>query len=113
MSPKKDENGRGLSKVEAYLFNKIQTLSLRPNCGGEIAQWLERKSTDRKVRGSNPTSASRLFLSRLGQPGSIPALVLFWGGMVARHQKGVTAERYIGRNVRISKMQTENTICVI
>ncbi|KER20702.1 hypothetical protein T265_10813 [Opisthorchis viverrini] len=28
-----------------------------------------------KVCGSNPISASRLLLSRLGQPGSIPALV--------------------------------------
>ncbi|KAG5452702.1 hypothetical protein CSKR_102129 [Clonorchis sinensis] len=39
-------------------------------------KWLEREFTDRKVRGSNPTSASRLPLSRLGRPGSIPALVL-------------------------------------
>ncbi|KER33680.1 hypothetical protein T265_00561 [Opisthorchis viverrini] len=37
-------------------------------------KWLEREFTDRKVRGSNPTPASRLPLSRLGQPGSIPAL---------------------------------------
>ncbi|KER31378.1 hypothetical protein T265_02423 [Opisthorchis viverrini] len=35
---------------------------------------LEREFTDRKVRGSNPTSASRLPLFRLGQPDSIPAL---------------------------------------
>ncbi|KAG5449731.1 hypothetical protein CSKR_103109 [Clonorchis sinensis] len=33
-------------------------------------KWLERECTDRKVRGLNPTSASRLPLSRLGQPGS-------------------------------------------
>ncbi|KER31599.1 hypothetical protein T265_02235 [Opisthorchis viverrini] len=44
--------------------------------GGEMAQWLKRKFTD-----------------RLGQPGGIPALVLPWGGMVARHRKDVTAER--------------------
>ncbi|KAG5454059.1 hypothetical protein CSKR_102024 [Clonorchis sinensis] len=62
--------------------------------GGEIAQRLERERTDRKVRGSNPTSASRLPLSRLGQPGSIPALVLPSGGMAARHGKGATAERF-------------------
>ncbi|KER30005.1 hypothetical protein T265_03485 [Opisthorchis viverrini] len=36
---------------------------------------LEREFTDRKVRGSNPTSVSRLPLSRLRQPGSIPAPV--------------------------------------
>ncbi|KAG5446548.1 hypothetical protein CSKR_101515, partial [Clonorchis sinensis] len=55
---------------------------------------LERKFTDQKVRGSNPTSASRLPLSRLGQPGSIPALVLPSGGMAARHRKSATAERF-------------------
>ncbi|KAG5452035.1 hypothetical protein CSKR_110643 [Clonorchis sinensis] len=58
-------------------------------------QRLERERTDRKVRGSNPTSASRLPLSRLGQPGSIPALVLPSGGMAARHRKGATAERWM------------------
>ncbi|KER26533.1 hypothetical protein T265_06251 [Opisthorchis viverrini] len=56
--------------------------------------WLEREFTDRKVRGSNPTSASRIPLSRLGRPGSIPALVLPSGGMAARHRKGVAAGRF-------------------
>ncbi|KAG5454227.1 hypothetical protein CSKR_111778 [Clonorchis sinensis] len=41
-----------------------------------MAQWLERGFTDRKVRGSNPTSASQLTLSRLRQPGSIPTLAV-------------------------------------
>ncbi|KAG5446514.1 hypothetical protein CSKR_101478 [Clonorchis sinensis] len=40
-----------------------------------MAQWLERERTDRKVHGSTPTAASRLALSRLGQPGIIPALI--------------------------------------
>ncbi|KAG5443685.1 hypothetical protein CSKR_104597 [Clonorchis sinensis] len=66
-----------------------------PLNGGEIAQRLERERTDRKVRGSNPASASRLPLSRLGQPGSIPALVQPSGGMAARHRKGATAERLL------------------
>ncbi|KAG5454379.1 hypothetical protein CSKR_107239 [Clonorchis sinensis] len=56
--------------------------------------WLERELTDRKISGSKPTSPSRLPLSRLGQPDSIPALVLPSGGMAARHRKGVTAERF-------------------
>ncbi|KER29667.1 hypothetical protein T265_13320, partial [Opisthorchis viverrini] len=43
---------------------------------GETARWLERGFTDWKGRGSNPTSASRLPLLRLGQPSSIPALEL-------------------------------------
>ncbi|KER27624.1 hypothetical protein T265_13757 [Opisthorchis viverrini] len=47
--------------------------------------------TDWKFRGSNPTSASRLPLSRLGRPGSIPALVPSSCGLAARHRKGTTA----------------------
>ncbi|KAG5454558.1 THO complex subunit 3 [Clonorchis sinensis] len=43
-----------------------------------------------KVRGSNPTFASQLPLSSLGQPGSISALMLPSGGMAARHRKGVS-----------------------
>ncbi|KER20419.1 hypothetical protein T265_11021 [Opisthorchis viverrini] len=58
-------------------------------------KWLEREFTDRKVRGSNPTSATQLPLPRLGQPGSISALVLPSGGMAARHRKGATAERFL------------------
>ncbi|KER26486.1 hypothetical protein T265_13986, partial [Opisthorchis viverrini] len=42
---------------------------------------LEREFTNRKVHGSNPTSASQFPLSRLGQPGSIPALVQPLSGM--------------------------------
>ncbi|KAG5450054.1 hypothetical protein CSKR_103288 [Clonorchis sinensis] len=60
-----------------------------------MAQWLERSFTGMKVRGSNPTSVSRLPLSRLGQPDNIPALVLPSGGVAARHRKGVTAERLL------------------
>ncbi|KAG5443665.1 hypothetical protein CSKR_102563 [Clonorchis sinensis] len=47
------------------------------------------------VRRSNPASATRLSLSRLGQPDSIPALVLPSGSMAAGHRKGVTAGRFI------------------
>ncbi|KAG5453775.1 hypothetical protein CSKR_113832 [Clonorchis sinensis] len=61
---------------------------------GETPQWLECEFTDHKVRGSNPTSASRLALSGLGQPGIILALVLPSGGMAVRHRKGATAERF-------------------
>ncbi|KER25490.1 hypothetical protein T265_07059 [Opisthorchis viverrini] len=39
---------------------------------------------DDLVRCSNPTSVSRFSLSRLGQPDSIPSLVLHLGGMVGR-----------------------------
>ncbi|KER27870.1 LOW QUALITY PROTEIN: hypothetical protein T265_13701 [Opisthorchis viverrini] len=68
-------------------------------------KWLEREFTDRKVRGSNPTPATRLPLSRLGQPGSIPALVLPSGGMAARHRKGATAERFLLRGAFITILQ--------
>ncbi|KAG5448793.1 hypothetical protein CSKR_111446 [Clonorchis sinensis] len=45
------------------------------------------------VRCSNPTSAFRLSLSRLGlgQPCSIPAVVQPLGGMAVRHRKDATA----------------------
>ncbi|KER21560.1 hypothetical protein T265_10132 [Opisthorchis viverrini] len=43
--------------------------------GNEITRRLEREVVGRKVRGLSLTSASRLPLSRLGQPGSIPALM--------------------------------------
>ncbi|KAG5441561.1 hypothetical protein CSKR_111412 [Clonorchis sinensis] len=54
-------------------------------------KWLEREFTGRKVHVSTPTSASRLPLSGLGQPGGI--LVLPSGSMASRHRNGFTAER--------------------
>ncbi|KAG5443057.1 hypothetical protein CSKR_112154 [Clonorchis sinensis] len=46
--------------------------------GARWPKWLGREFTDRKVRGSNPTSASRIPLSRLGQPG--PSASPGWHG---------------------------------
>ncbi|KAG5450800.1 E3 UFM1-protein ligase 1 [Clonorchis sinensis] len=68
---------------------RVRTTNLSANATflGEMAQLLEREFTDRKVRGLDPVSASQLPLSKLGQPGSIPALVLPLGGMTARHRK--------------------------
>ncbi|KAG5443807.1 Scoloptoxin SSD976 [Clonorchis sinensis] len=63
-------------------------------------KWLEREFSDRKVRSSNPTSASRLPLSRLGQPGSISALVLPSGCMASRQRKGGTAERFLCESIK-------------
>ncbi|KER23350.1 hypothetical protein T265_08760 [Opisthorchis viverrini] len=74
---------------------------LSPQKRARWPKWLEREFTDRKVCGSNPTSASRLPLSRLGQPGSIPVLVLPSGGMAARHRKGVTAERFLSEPIKL------------
>ncbi|KAG5453579.1 hypothetical protein CSKR_109533 [Clonorchis sinensis] len=62
----------------------------RPSC----FLWVAWQLGTERVRGSNPTSASRLPLSRLGQPGSLPALVLPLSGMAARHRNGVTAEQF-------------------
>ncbi|KER21579.1 hypothetical protein T265_15055 [Opisthorchis viverrini] len=76
--------------------------------GARWLRWLEREFTYRKVRVSNPTSDSRLLLPRLGQPSSIPALVLPSGGMAARHRRGVTAERY-----DVSNLQGWTTAAVI
>ncbi|KER24700.1 hypothetical protein T265_07700 [Opisthorchis viverrini] len=61
----------------------------------DMAQWLEHEFTDRKVRGSNPTPALGLSLSRLGQPGSIPAYMHLSDGIAVSHQKGATSERII------------------
>ncbi|KER24046.1 hypothetical protein T265_14508, partial [Opisthorchis viverrini] len=76
-----------------YLYASCSALT-PPKLGARWPKWLEREFTNRKVRGSNPPSATRLPLSRLRQPGSIPALVLPSGGMAGRHRKGATAERF-------------------
>ncbi|KAG5444743.1 hypothetical protein CSKR_113851 [Clonorchis sinensis] len=55
---------------------------------------LECKFTDQMVRGLNPTSASRLPLSSLGQPGSIPGLVLPSGGTAAGAEKVLQLNDY-------------------
>ncbi|KER23742.1 hypothetical protein T265_08433 [Opisthorchis viverrini] len=77
-------------------------LSVDPWClqGGEMPSVLGREFTDRKVRGSNPTSASRLPQSRLGQPGSIPTLVLPHGGIA-----GATAEQWCLRNAHTNHIK--------
>ncbi|KAG5447842.1 hypothetical protein CSKR_102295 [Clonorchis sinensis] len=72
--------------------------------GGEIAQ---------VVRGSNPASASRLPLSRLGQPGSIPALVLPSGGMAARYRKGITAEQFFFNSQPLHRITIDAGGCLI
>ncbi|KAG5442908.1 Choline dehydrogenase, mitochondrial [Clonorchis sinensis] len=51
---------------------------------GDMAQWLKHEFTDRKVRGSNPTSVSRLPLFRLGQPGSVSSLVIHSSSMAPK-----------------------------
>ncbi|KAG5451502.1 hypothetical protein CSKR_112089 [Clonorchis sinensis] len=82
-------------KPEFANFFSVWFIHLKyTNPGGDIAQWLERELTNRKLRSSNPTSASRFLLSRIGQLGSIPALMLPSGGMIARHREDVIAERY-------------------
>ncbi|KER31373.1 hypothetical protein T265_13004, partial [Opisthorchis viverrini] len=67
--------------------------------GSKWLKWLEREFTDRKVRGSNPTSATRLPLSRLGRPGSIPALRLFSGSKWLKWlERGFTDRKVRGSN---------------
>ncbi|KAG5450989.1 hypothetical protein CSKR_105258 [Clonorchis sinensis] len=52
-----------------------------------IAQWVRHEINDWKVRGLNPTSASRLLLPRLPQSGSILGSVLSSGGMDTMHRR--------------------------
>ncbi|KER24934.1 hypothetical protein T265_07499 [Opisthorchis viverrini] len=66
--------------------DRVRTTDL--SARGGIAQWLEWEFTGRKVRGSKPTPASCLSLSRLSQSGRIPAFVLPSGGMSVSHRKG-------------------------
>ncbi|KAG5449526.1 hypothetical protein CSKR_111834 [Clonorchis sinensis] len=92
-----EKRNHGNTKLPLFLFLCI-VLDQRKlkNKGGyeaEMAHWLESEFTDWKICGSNPTSASRLPLSRLGQPSSIPALVFPSGGMVVRHRKGAIVEQ--------------------
>ncbi|KAG5445264.1 hypothetical protein CSKR_110430 [Clonorchis sinensis] len=91
----RNENALQRRKLMKFYSHSRSVANIPP--GGRWLKWLEREVTDRKVRGSNPTSASRLSLSRLGQPGSIPALVFPSGCMAARHKKGVTPEQ-LGTN---------------
>ncbi|KAG5452611.1 hypothetical protein CSKR_100448 [Clonorchis sinensis] len=72
----------------------------------------EREFTDRKVRGTNPTSVSRLLPSRLGQPGTISALMLPSGVMAARHRKDVRAERLFIIGLRSEVEKTSKRILV-
>ncbi|KER25588.1 hypothetical protein T265_06990 [Opisthorchis viverrini] len=62
--------------------------------GPNQVAWLEREFIDRKVRGSNSTSASRLPLSRLERPGSIREPMPHLCGVAVRHRKGATAGRF-------------------
>ncbi|KER28068.1 hypothetical protein T265_05044 [Opisthorchis viverrini] len=79
-------------KLEVY---KRAVTDIVPRVGARWPKWLEREFADRKARGSNPTSATRLPLSKPGRPGSILAPVLPPGVMAAGHQKGVTAEQLL------------------
>ncbi|KER27485.1 LOW QUALITY PROTEIN: hypothetical protein T265_13775 [Opisthorchis viverrini] len=66
----------GLSDFQHITGEALSFLSKPNSYWARWPKWLERELTDRKVRGSNLTSATRLPLSRLGQLGSIPALML-------------------------------------
>ncbi|KAG5452120.1 hypothetical protein CSKR_107904 [Clonorchis sinensis] len=57
------------SQPTGILVRDLRSVTVLP--GLETAQSLRRQLTDRKVRGSNPTSPSLLLLPTLGQPGSI------------------------------------------
>ncbi|KER34120.1 hypothetical protein T265_00008 [Opisthorchis viverrini] len=55
-------------------------------------KWLEHRFTDQKFRGSNPTSASRLPLSKFGRPGIVPGLPTTGFALLGTHQVGAVPE---------------------
>ncbi|KER29364.1 hypothetical protein T265_13392, partial [Opisthorchis viverrini] len=89
--------------------NDVTAERLLFKLGARWPKWLEHEFTDRKVRGSNPTSASRLPLSRLG----IPALVSPKRGMAVWRRKGATTERFflsvVNPKVRTKKYQSHTS----
>ncbi|KER23080.1 hypothetical protein T265_14717, partial [Opisthorchis viverrini] len=105
------------SKVDFnFMLQKIQdhasfTVSPDKANEGQMAQWLECEFIGHKVCGSNPISASRLQLSKLGQPGSLPAITLPSGGMATRHRKSVTDERISQlKHWRVSDLRCKVTL---
>ncbi|KER20256.1 LOW QUALITY PROTEIN: hypothetical protein T265_15364 [Opisthorchis viverrini] len=61
---------------------------------------LEREFTDRRVRGTNPTSVSRFLLSRFWQPDIIPALIFF------RIKWQSDTDRVLGGSIRFGVNQS-------
>ncbi|KER31317.1 hypothetical protein T265_02375 [Opisthorchis viverrini] len=55
------------SSLVQFLIKTVHFLQFTGDEAARWLKWLEREFTDRKVRGSNPTSATRLPLSRLGR----------------------------------------------
>ncbi|KAG5445494.1 hypothetical protein CSKR_100982, partial [Clonorchis sinensis] len=89
--------GRGRVRTTDLPIGKFALLPLGPSRStiqerdGSVVRT---RFTVRKVRGSNPTSGSRLRQSRLGQPGNILDLVHLSGGKPVRHRKDAAAERF-------------------
>ncbi|KAG5452348.1 hypothetical protein CSKR_105224 [Clonorchis sinensis] len=78
--------------------------------GGGMTQWLQRELTEWKVPGSTPISASRLPMSRLGQPGSIPALVLPSGNMAGGEMSQWIEREFTDRKVRGSNLTSASRL---
>ncbi|KAG5442177.1 hypothetical protein CSKR_104478 [Clonorchis sinensis] len=65
------------------------------------------------VNGSNPTSQSRLFLSRLGQRGNIPALVSPVVRMAARHRKTVSEQPDLNNRPKLLNQRPGRKVAVL
>ncbi|KAG5444361.1 hypothetical protein CSKR_104551 [Clonorchis sinensis] len=71
---------------------QLQVIDLEEEQMSRIQCWSANLLTGRSVVRTRPLS--RLPLSRLRQPGGIPALLLPSGSMAVRHRQGATAERF-------------------
>ncbi|KER27046.1 hypothetical protein T265_13874, partial [Opisthorchis viverrini] len=80
-----------LLRPTAVYLNRGNHEDYYVNCQYGFVKEIQKKYKD---CSSNPTSASRLSLSSLGQPGNIPALVQPSGGVAFWHRKSATFERF-------------------
>ncbi|KAG5441629.1 hypothetical protein CSKR_105841 [Clonorchis sinensis] len=77
-----------VSPIRYWITINWASRSIQLTCSSSVAFLLRLELTDRKIRSSNQTPTFQLLPSRIGQLGSIPALVLPLGGMAARHRNG-------------------------
>ncbi|KAG5448712.1 hypothetical protein CSKR_113042 [Clonorchis sinensis] len=94
-----------ITRIAAVRIPKPVQHAPQRGAGIFAAQWLERETADQKDCDSNPTSAPRLSLSRLGHPDSIPTLLFPSGGLVFTHRKAAAARcSFLSKEYRMAQI---------